>query len=1198
MRAPLNMQAHVLPALSHSLISIGKFCDAGCTATFNAKNVTITHKDQPILQGHRNTQGLWTFPTPQPTGCPQETASRHMVAQANFTIHDALSQDIVRFLHLSLFSPTRSTLLKAVQNNHFVGWPAMTESNIKRYLTIQEPTILGHMDQQRQNARSTKPRPQWPTTNHNTNDRYNDTDEPQQAAPEGTDKTLATYISMQDLPTGRIFTDQTGPFPVVSAQGVKAAMILYDYDSNSILVEGITSRGKTELLRAYNVLLQRLIRAGLRPKMQRMDNEVSNIFKVFLQEQDIELELTPAHVHRRNAAERAIRTWKNHFMAGLASLNPRFPVRYWSHLIKQSEMTLNLLRQSRINPKLSAYAQVQGNYDFNKNPMAPPGCEIIAFQPPAQRPSWGYHGIKAWYTQPAMNHYRCVQAITSDTGREITVETVQYLPHNFRMPRLSSTELAAIAAHDLAQALRRPPHPAATVFPQQAQQTQDFRALSEIYTHMTTIAANQPPPRVGEGLVPNPHGIAMGAPRVQGAVHQANKTEGDMTATIGDVVTTELEATSATLAEWKAATAQCHAVFDPDSGRNLEYRQLIQHPKLKAKWLHSAANEFGRLAQGIRDIPGTNTIAFIPREAVPKHKKVTYGKFVTDIRPQKEETHRTRLTIGGNLIDYPGDVSAPTGGLVTYKLHCNDIISTKGARCMNLDIHNYYLNTPLPEPEYMKINLALIPEEIIKAYQLETIADDQGNVFIQINKGMYGLPQAGILAYQLLVARLAPYGYYPVRHTPGYWKHKTKQTAFVLVVDDFSVKFLNKQDAEELLTLLRKWYEIKVDWGATLYCGITTAWDYEAQTVTLSMPGYINTILKELNHPQPRRPQNAPHPHIPPQYGPLQQLADLPDDSAPLPAKDPYQPAQIVGKLLYYARAVDSTMNVALSSLASEQNKPTLRTKRKLLQLLDYCATHPQAQVTYHNSAMQLHMHSDAGYNSEPGAKSRAGGHLFMGMRNDQRPINNGAVLNPTHILKHVASSAADAEIGAAFINCKEAIPIRITLGEMGHAQQPTPVTLDNTTAVAFVNKQLKQRRTKAIDMRYYWLQDQEAQQHFAFKWEKGENNKADYFTKHHAPSHHQLVRQHYVNTCQGQTPGITTNNGGQSHITARRPPLRGCADPGSGQWTDDGQTMSVGRLPARTTPGTPMTNGNSPTGPTDIPQITQTFTLNKLIYY
>jgi hypothetical protein len=129
-----------------------------------------------------------------------------------------------------------------------------------------------------------------------------------------------------------------------------ATIILYDYDSNAILVEGITSRGKTELLRAYTTLLQRLVNAGLRPQIQRMDNEVSNVFKEFLQAQHITLELTPAHVHRRNAAERAIRTWKNHFLAGLASLNPRFPMRFWSYLLPQSEITLNLLRQSRINP--------------------------------------------------------------------------------------------------------------------------------------------------------------------------------------------------------------------------------------------------------------------------------------------------------------------------------------------------------------------------------------------------------------------------------------------------------------------------------------------------------------------------------------------------------------------------------------------------------------------------------------------------------------------------------------------------------------------------------------------------------------------------------------------------------------------------------------------------------------------------------
>ena len=209
-------------------------------------------------------------------------------------------------------------------------------------------------------------------------------------------------------------------------------------------------------------------------------------------------------------------------------------------------------------------------------------------------------------------------------------------------------------------------------------------------------------------------------------------------------------------------------------------------------------------------------------------------------------------------------------------------------------------------------------------------------------------------------------------------------------------------------------------------------------------------------------PQHLPHPHIPIQYGPAQKSATELDHTAPLLPTNPYQPAQIVGRLLYYARAVDSTLNVALSTLAAKQNKPTLQTKKKIIQLLDYCATHPDARVTYRASDMVLHVHSNAGYNSEPGARSRAGGHLFLGNTGDRPNIHNGAILNPTHILKHMATLAADAEIGAAFVNCKESIPIRITLEEMGYPQPPTPVTIDNTTAVGFINKKMKQRRTKA----------------------------------------------------------------------------------------------------------------------------------------
>ena len=103
-------------------------------------------------------------------------------------------------------------------------------------------------------------------------------------------------------------------------------MVVYDYDSRAILVEGISSRGQSELLRAYQKLHERLTMAGFKPSLQCLDNEARQVFKKFLATQHIDYQLTPATVHRQNAAERAIRTWKNHFIAGLALTNPKFPL--------------------------------------------------------------------------------------------------------------------------------------------------------------------------------------------------------------------------------------------------------------------------------------------------------------------------------------------------------------------------------------------------------------------------------------------------------------------------------------------------------------------------------------------------------------------------------------------------------------------------------------------------------------------------------------------------------------------------------------------------------------------------------------------------------------------------------------------------------------------------------------------------------
>ena len=139
------------------------------------------------------------------------------------------------------------------------------------------------------------------------------------------------------------------------------------------------------------------------------------------------------------------------------------------------------------------------------------------------------------------------------------------------------------------------------------------------------------------------------------------------------------------------------AVTHHITGKQMEYRHLIRDPHYKKDWDQSCANELGRLAQGLGDkIKGTNTLIFIAKSKVPPGRTVTYARIVCSVHPEKEETNRTRITCGGNLIlDYPGDVSTETASLETFKIHINSVISTPGAKYMTMDISNMYLNTPL-----------------------------------------------------------------------------------------------------------------------------------------------------------------------------------------------------------------------------------------------------------------------------------------------------------------------------------------------------------------------------------------------------------------------------------------------------------------------------------------------------------------------
>jgi hypothetical protein len=263
-----------------------------------------------------------------------------------------------------------------------------------------------------------------------------------------------------------------------------------------------------------------------------------------------------------------------------------------------------------------------------------------------------------------------------------------------------------------------------------------------------------------------------------------------------------------------------NTVIHPVTGKEMEYSALVKDPRLQPLWTRGFGNECGRPFQGIRDIPGTDTCFFIELKNIQEDRNITYGKIVCDNKPHKQEKERVRLTVGGDRLDYSGDVATSTADITTFKILINSTLSTEDATMMMMDINNYYLGTPLPRFEYMKMLISRFPEEIIQKYNLNALAVD-GWVYIEIQKGIYGLKQAGLFANQLLQTRLAPFEYYPARHTPGLWLHKTWPISFTLVVDDFAVKYIGKQHAEYLRNALLRTYELTTDWTATVYSGMT-----------------------------------------------------------------------------------------------------------------------------------------------------------------------------------------------------------------------------------------------------------------------------------------------------------------------------------------------------------------------------------------
>ena len=197
--------------------------------------------------------------------------------------------------------------------------------------------------------------------------------------------------------------------------------------------------------------------------------------------QPVDFQLAPPHMHRRNAAERAIRTFKNHFIAILCGTDPNFPIALWDRLLPQALLTLNLLRPSRINPRLSAYAQLHGAFDYNRTPIGPLGTKIVVHIKPEVRETWAPHAAPAWYIGPAMDHYRCYRSYILETRAERTADTIEWFSVHTPLPTPSAAETIAAAAQRLITALKEKPKSPSPLDNIDPHQLQALDQLSSIF---------------------------------------------------------------------------------------------------------------------------------------------------------------------------------------------------------------------------------------------------------------------------------------------------------------------------------------------------------------------------------------------------------------------------------------------------------------------------------------------------------------------------------------------------------------------------------------------------------------------------------------------------------------------------------------------------------------------------------------------
>ena len=807
-------EADTFEDFTHSLMSVGKTSDAGTISIFTKDGVTvhkeddvmITCKGAPIMIGARDMQGRYRIPLVQRDGTwrprkPSKKAREHF-QQANSVYDLPSTEQAIKWMHAVCGYPVKSTWLAAVEAGNYVGWPMLNIRNVKKYYPETTETPKGHLNQSRKNVRSTKPKPKPFEVSDNTHlkgkkerDIYTKVYNVRETLYSDQTGQFPTrslsgnkYIMvMVDIDSSGILVE-----PMKSrkdAEMIRAyqAMMLrlkraniepkkhvMDNEVSEAMKEIIRSQYHLELVppgchrrNAAEVAIRNFKAHFLSILAGVADDFPMQLWDRLLPQAEITVNLlrqsnaTPkvsayAHmtgpfdynkmplapmgcnvqVHEKTDKRG---TWAFHSVDGWYLATS--PEHYRTH-----KCHIKNTRDDRFSDT------VQFQHKRITNPTITPHDKIMRAIADCAKVIKGVKHADVDQDMRDMQRLAGELKNTQQDGHDTTTE--QAAPRVRPVPRVQTTP--GVDTQYQYMPPNRPATRSTTTKERQAQvpRVQPTTAQLPVVPRTRTKRKRR--------LASTPINVPTTAP----AFNTRARTKAAAETSAPPAHSTRAAKARKSLIpkptrgrltrrfqRLENEVQKALAVMDKKSGKMLNYRQLMRHPDYKGPWSLSSANEFGRLANGVGGrIKGTNTIRFIRKDEVPvgRRKDVTYGQFVCTVRPEKKEQNRTRFTVGGDRINYPGEVATPTAEMLVAKTLFNSVISTSGARFMTMDISNFYLMTPLKRPEYMKIKLTDIPQEIIDEYKLKDKVTTNGFVHIVATKGMYGLPQSGLLANKLL----------------------------------------------------------------------------------------------------------------------------------------------------------------------------------------------------------------------------------------------------------------------------------------------------------------------------------------------------------------------------------------------------------------------------------------------------------------